>query len=155
MSAKSKTESLFDQAADTYVNAFKTCVRMQEEMAKKCFDLVQGWGQAEDWTKNYQDLIGQAVPNMQKAAEDSMKLWEQNASRCMELLSEGFATTQSPSPTEAQERLQKLWESSLDAMRENTESVVKLSSEALQAYADFMKGQTETAKEVATAAAAK
>ena len=151
MSAKTTTESLFDQAADTYVKAFKSCVHLQEETAKKCVDLVQGWGQGEDWSKNYQNFIGQIVPNMQKSAEESMKLWEQNASRCMELLSEGFATAQAPSPTDAQERLQKLWESSLDAMRESSENVVKLSSEALTAYADFMKGQTEPAKATAGA----
>ena len=151
MTTKSKNQSFFDQAADTYVNAFKSCVHLQEEMAQKCFELVKGWGEAEDWTKNYQDLTAQAMPNMTKAAEESMKLWEQNASRCMELLSEGFATAQAPSPTDAQERLQKLWESSLDAMRESSENVVKLSSEALQAYADFMKGQTEPAKATAGA----
>ena len=149
MSDKSKTQSVFDQAADTYVNAFKTCVHLQDEMAKQCVELVQGWGQGEDWTKHYQDLVGQAVPNMQKAAEDSMQLWEKNASRCMELLTEGFSTSQAPSPTEAQERLQKLWENSLAAMRENSEAVVKLSSEALQAYADFMKDQAATEKEPA------
>ena len=93
------------------------------------------------------------MPNMQKVADDSMKLWEKNATRCMELLNEGFAATQAPSPSDAQARLQTLWEDSLKAMRENTEKVVKLSSEAMQGYADFMKEQTEKMTEAATAPA--
>ena len=139
---KSKTETLFDEAADTFVNAFKTCVHLQEETAKKCFDLVKGWGECDDWTKHYQQFIEQTMPNMKKASEDSMALWKKNAEKCMELLGEGFATAQAPSASEAQERLRKLWEKSLGAMKENTESVVKLSSEAMQAYADYMKELT-------------
>ena len=152
MTTKSKTESFFDQAADTYVNAFKSCVHLQEEMAGKCVDLVKGWGEGEDWTKNYQDLVGQAVPNMKKAADESMKLWEKNAAKCMELLGEGFAATQATTPSDAQVRLQKLWEQSLESMRENTENVVKRSSEAMQAYADFMKDKTDKMTEAAAAA---
>ena len=88
----SKSKTPFDQAADTFVDAFKACVHLQEETAKKCFELVNGWGESEDWTKNWQQLVEQAMPNMQKRMEESMKLWEKNAQRCMDLLSEGFAT---------------------------------------------------------------
>lgn len=139
---KSKPESLFDEAADTFVNAFKTCVHLQEETAKKCFDVVKGWGETDDWTKQYQQFVEQTMPNMKKASEESMALWKKNAEKTMALLTEGFATTQAPTLTEAQERLQKLWEESLAAMKENTETVVKRSSEAMQAYADYMKELT-------------
>ncbi len=151
MTTKSTTENIFDQAADTFVSALKNCVHLQDEMTKKCFSLVKEWGEAGDWAKSSQNFMGQAMPNMQKAAEESMKLWEQNAAKSMELLSEGFATAQTTSAPEAQEKLKKLWEQSLDAMRENTENMVKLSSESMQAYADFMKEQLEGA--TATAAA--
>lgn len=136
---KSKTETLFDEAADTFVNAFKTCVHLQEDTAKKYFDLVKGWGECDDWTKHYQQYVEQTMPNLKKASEQSMELWKKNAEKCMELLGEGFATTQSTSANEAQERLKGLWEKSLAAMQENTKTVVNLSNEAMQAYADYMK----------------
>jgi hypothetical protein len=143
MTTKTDTEKYFDQAADTFLNAFKSCVNLQEETAKKCSDLAKGWSDGEEWKKRAEDLGEQAMPNMQKAGEDTMKFWEKNAAKCMDLLGEGFAATQAASPSEAQVKLQKLWEESLGAMRENTETMVKLSSEAMQAYAEFMKDQAE------------
>lgn len=140
----SKSKTPFDQAADTFVDAFKTSVRLQEETAKKCFELVKGWGESDDWTKNWQQLVEQAMPNMQKRMEESLKMWESNAQRCMELLGEGFKTTQTSSGSEAQAHLQSLWEKTLGAMRENTEAVIKLNSDAMQAYADYMKDLAPT-----------
>lgn len=136
---KSKTEKLFDEAADTFVDAFKNCVHLQEETAKKCFDLVKGWSESDDWAKQHQDLLEQTMPNLKKTTEESMELWKKNAEKSLELLGAGLETTQSASAAEAQARLQKLWEESLGAMQENTETVVKLSSETMQAYADYMK----------------
>lgn len=147
MSTKAKTESYFDQAADTFLNAFKTCVRLQEETATKCFDLAKKWGETEDWQKQYEDLSKEALPDVKKAAEDTLKFWEDNAKKCMDLLGEGFATSKAPSVTEAQEKLQQLWQESLATMRTNTETMVKLSSEAMQAYVDFMKKNAETVTE--------
>ena len=134
-----KTKTLFDQAADTFVNAFKTCVQVQEDTAKKCVELVKGWGESDDVTKQYQQFIDQTMPTMKKASEESMELWKKNAEKCMALLGEGFAATKEPSVEDAQARLKQLWEQSLGAMKENTETVVKLSGEAMQAYADYMK----------------
>jgi Mg2+ and Co2+ transporter CorA len=140
--SNSKTETLFDQAADTFVNAFKTCVHLQEDTAKQCLELVKGWSATDDWAKHSQQFMEQTMPGMKKASEQAMELWKANATKSLKLLGEGFATTQAQSPTEAQTRLQKLWEESLKTMQENTESVVKLSSEAMQAYADYMKDLT-------------
>lgn len=143
----------FDQAADTFLNTFNSCVSLQQDTAGKFFDLAKKWGGADDWAKQYQDLGEKTMPQVKKAAEDSLKFWEENSRKCMKLLGEGFAATQVPSPDEAQMKLKKLWEDSLASMRENTETMVKTSSEALQAYVDFMKKQTETAAGKATAGA--
>ncbi|MCB1235680.1 MAG: hypothetical protein KDM91_11470 [Verrucomicrobiae bacterium] len=139
---KNTFESLFDEAADTYVNAFKSCVRIQEDTARQCFDFVKGWGKTDDLAKRQEQFIEQAVTNMKKAADDSMDLWKQNADKCLKLLEEGFAAAQAKTPSDAQGRLQKLWENSLGAMKENTETMVRLSGEAMKAYADYLNDLT-------------
>lgn len=151
MKTKSDAEQYFDQAAAAFLGTFKSCARLQQETAEKCLDLAKGWSGGQDWTKSYQELGGKAMPQMKKAAEDSLKFWEENAKQCMALLGEGFSAAPAPSFEEAQAKLQKLWEDSLQAMRDNTESMLKVSSEAMEAYADFMKKHMEAA-ETATAA---
>ena len=53
-----------------------------------------------------------------------------------------FAAAQAKTPSDAQGRLQKLWENSLGAMKENTETMVRLSGEAMKAYADYLNDLT-------------
>lgn len=153
MKTTSDTAKYFDQAADTFLNTFKSCASLQQETASKFFDLTKQWSDTDDWTKPYKELSEQAMPQVKKAAEDSQKFWEDNAKKCLEQLKEGFATAEVPSPDEAKAKLQKLWEDSLASMRENTETMVQLSSESMQAYVDFMKKQAEVAAKQAAPAA--
>lgn len=153
MTTKSDTAKYFDQAAKTFLNAFDSCVSLQQETTSKYFDLAKQWSETDDWTKQYKELSEKAVPQMKKAAEDSLKFWEDSTKKCMDLLGEGFATTQATAPEEAKAKLEKLWADALASMRENTEATVKLSSEAMQAYVDFMQKQTESATKAATASA--
>jgi len=151
MKKKTDAENYFDQAADTFTNAFKTCVRLQEQAMDQCVHLAKGWSDGEDWMKPGRELGEQAMPKMKQMAEDSLKSWEANVKKCMGWLDEGFSAAKAPSLEDAQATMRKLWEESLGAMRENTEAMLKLGSEALQASVDFMKKQADTT--TATAAA--
>lgn len=151
MTTQSDTAKYFGQAADAFLNTFNSCVSLQQETAQKYFDLAKQWSETDDWTKQYKELSEQTMPQMKKAAEDTLKFWEGNSKKCMDLLNEGFASAAVTSPDEAKAKLQKLWGDSLASMRKNTETMINTSSEAMQGYVDFMKKQTDSAVKAATA----
>lgn len=144
MTTNMQTDML-GQAADTYFSAIKAGLKLQEDTAKRYADVVKNTAFSDDWVKQCQKVMDESIPVARKTTEDTFEAMEKSSAQCLDLLSKSVAASQVNSLDEAQTKFKQLWEDSLTAFRENVQSMIKLNSDALKAYTDFIKKHTDGA----------
>lgn len=140
---------LFEQAVDTYNSAFKTGVRMQEELAKWWTDMLGEASPMQDWQKRAQAIMADSIPLAKKTTEEGLRAIDENYRNSMELLKKAFDASQWGSMAEAREKLQSLWEASLGTMRMNAQALMRANSSALESWSEFARRNFDGGKIVA------
>lgn len=139
---------LMEQAIETYEAALKSGVKVQEEFAKWCADLLTGMGPPQEWQKKMREATLDALPLAQKNVQEAVQMMNQNAETSMKLLKSAFEAAQSQSAQETQAKTTELWEASLAALRKNTQAVIQANAKAVESWADLArKGAAEQAKQ--------
>jgi hypothetical protein len=138
-----KTESpvteLFEQAMKNYEQALKTGVKLQEE-AGKCFTSVFNQTTVpQEWQKKVNAAIEETFPIAQKNLEENLKLVEQNSRASLDLFKQAAEVSQSGSFVDAQAKLQKLWQNSLNALQNNAQAVVQANSKFIESCTAHMR----------------
>ena len=114
---------LFDEALQTFNDAVKAGVKVQEEIGKWWSDALDQAGPADQWQKKSKAILGEAIPAAQKNAEDWLKLVETNYKRSLGLLKKAWDTDTDASTMRA--KTQELWESSLELVRDNALAIAQ------------------------------
>src|SRR5437762_2209635 len=109
---------LFDQAFQTFGDALKSGVKIQEEVGKWWSEALDQAGPANEWQKKSRALVSEAIPAAQKNTEEWLKLVEQNYRRSMSLFKKAFESNGDPSDVRA--KTKQLWEESMELVRDNT-----------------------------------
>jgi hypothetical protein len=136
--------NLMEQALETYEQTLKTGLRLQEEAASWWTALLNETASAQSREKA--SVSFNSIPAAQRRwLEDNMRVLEQNSRRSLDLLKKAGETVTSLSPTEAQSRLQELWENSLLLLRSNTEAMSAANGRLIEAWMEFMRRNTDLA----------
>jgi hypothetical protein len=130
---------MFEQAMETCNNAFKTGVKMQEEVAKWWGDLLGETSPVQDWQKRTQAIITEAIPLAQRSAEEGMRVIDQNYRSNLDLLKKMFDAAQSDSMADARDKVQGLWEASLNTLRTNAQTLVQANAKVMESWSEFAK----------------
>jgi len=146
---------MLEQAIDTYNSAFKTGVRMQEEVARWWTDLLGDASPVQDWQKRTQAMIADAIPLAQKTAEEGLRVIDQNYRNSLDLLKKVFDAAQSDSVADARDRMQTLWEASLGTLRTNAQALVQANAKAMESWSEFVRKNVDGVKTVETKSAPK
>ena len=155
MTTEEKTKpmtDLFDQAIKNYEQALRTGLKLQEDSGKLWTNLINHTHSPQDWQRKAKSISDDFIPQTQKAMDDGIKLIEQNTRTSVELLKKAVATAQSASVQEAQSRFLGLWEGSLTALRDTTQSVTQANTKAVEAWMEFVRKSAEPAAGHATKA---
>lgn len=134
---------LFEQAAETCNSAFRTGIRMQEEVARWWTGLLGDSSPIQDLQKRAQSMMTDAMPLVQKTAEEGLWMMDQNYRNSLDLFKKIFDTAQAQSASEAREKFQAFWEASLGTMRTNTQAVVQANARALETWSEFLRRNLE------------
>lgn len=114
---------LLDEAQQTYFNALKTGMQLQED--------VTGW-----WSQQFkampnpaadfdpQAVTAQAMQKIQENAEKQLAMMEAATRQSVDLLNQAFTVGQADSLEAGQAKLRELWESSMQVMRSNLQAMV-------------------------------
>ena len=137
--------TMLDQAVQTFGDALKAGVKVQEQVASFWTDALDKATPSPEWQKKSRSFVGEVVPAAQKNAEEWLKLMEQNYRRSMDLLKKAFDAGATASVTDLQSRTQALWESSLELVRENAQAMAKSNSKVMELWADLFKQTTAAA----------
>ncbi len=83
--------------------------------------------------------------------DDTLQVMEQNSRRSMELLKKAGDVASTMSCAELQQKLQSLWEESLQLLRSNTAAVVEVNNRALDTWMELVQNQAEKVRSQAAA----
>ncbi len=145
---------LFDQAAQTFSEAFRAGVKMQEDITKWWSDTLDQAGPINEWQKKSRAIVNEAIPAAQKNAEEWLKVVEDNYNRSMDLMKKAFSNGTS-NPAELQAKLRYLWEASLDVLRDNAQAMAQANVKMLDMWTDVMRKNVSAVAKTAAAAASK
>jgi hypothetical protein len=132
---------LLDQAVSTFGEALKAGVKIQDEVGKWWTDALDQTGPAMAWQKRSQAIAQEALPAAQKNAEEWMKLVEKNYAKSINLLKKAFETEQDPAAV--RDKVQDLWEASLEMVRENTQAMADANKKMMELWANLLKKNVE------------
>jgi hypothetical protein len=136
---------LFEQAVKNYEQALKTGVRLQEECGKWWTDAFKQTSGPQDWQKAAASMLNEVFPAAHKNVEETLRLLEQNSRGSLDLLKRATETLQSTSVADGQARVQKLWQTSLDLLQQNAQSLIQANARLVETCAQFARKRTDGA----------
>jgi len=141
MTAKTEARmtSLFDQAVQTFGDAMKAGVKMQEEIGRWWSDMLEQAGPVQEWQKRSRAMVCDAIPAAQRNAEEFMKVVEENYRRSLDLLKKAVDTEPSGTPADMQAKTQELWEASMGVVRDNAQAMAQANVKMMETWADLIK----------------
>jgi len=128
---------LFEQVMNSYEQALKTGVKMQEESMKYFSNLVSHNSSSQDWQKQMKTMTDEFFPQTQKTVDAGLKLIEQTNRSGVELLRKVVAASQPTSVHDAQAKYLGLWAASLDVMRDTTVAMTQASNKVIGSWFSY------------------
>lgn len=133
---------LFRQAVETFQDAIRSGVKIQEDSAKRFTEVLRGLGSPLDWQKNTQLMVNEAIAATQRNMDESIRLMNHNAQTAMGLLQKAFEIrTNGAAPGEAAAEgaasSDEMWETALGAMRTNTQVILQANARVLESWAQL------------------
>lgn len=147
MSDTTKTpgSDLYEQAVKNYEQALKTGVRLQEECGKWWTNVLNRATRPQDWQKNVTSALNETFPAAEKSMEETLKLMEQSSRRSLDLFKQAAETAQSTSVAEGQARVQKLWQTSLDLLQQNSQAMTQANTRLVETWTHFARKSADGA----------
>jgi len=134
----------FHKAAETMDAALKTNAKFQEETMQWWAEMLGGSNSIQDWQKRAQTMASEAIPAAQKSAEEYMRAMDQTYRTGLDLLRKAFESGEFRSVEDLQGRIQSLWETTLGAMRTNTQAFIQANTKAMETWAELVRKGAES-----------
>lgn len=138
-------QELLDQATKTYFGAIKKGLKTQEDLAARWLDLCEKTDSGGYVPQAFQHALKEAIPVVEKQTEETLKIVENGTRRGLDLLAEALESGRIATPSETETKVEKLWENSLDAMRETAEVILRTNTQMMEAWSGVVKKATEVA----------
>jgi len=132
------TKEAFQDALKFFEDALKSGIQLQEESVKLWKDVLGQVGSPEELKKKLETITKDAIPGNRERLDSMTKVFQDSAKQCSDLFGKTVGLCQSGSPSEGQERLQDLAESSLSALRSNVHAVVDMNSQVMKSWDDLL-----------------
>ncbi len=146
---------LLDQAMKNYEQALRTGVRLQEDTARWWTNFFNQTAWPQEWQKQVNTVMSQAIPTAQKNVEESLRLLDQGSRTGLNLLKKAMNGTQSAVTGDVQSEVQELWQSSLTVLRSSMQAITESQARMMESWTEFMrKGMATTASAASSAASA-
>jgi vacuolar-type H+-ATPase catalytic subunit A/Vma1 len=139
-----RVTGLFDQAIQTFGDALKAGVKVHEELGKFWTEAIDQSAPVNEWQKRARTVVHDAIPAAQRNAEEWIKLVEANYRRSMNLLKKAFDSEQDTSDLRI--KTQKLWEESLDLIRDNAQAMAQANVKMMEMWAGVTKKNAEAVR---------
>ena len=144
--AATTASELFEQAIGKFEEAVKTGLKLQEEASSAWTEILAGAGTPTEWQARFEEVAKKSIPKAQENIDTALKTMESNYATSLDLLKKAMEAAQSTTVEEGQERTTALWERSMEAMRENAQTVMQANAKIAEAWTDMMTQNGEAKK---------
>lgn len=144
-SATHNPQELLDQTTKVYFETVKKGLKTQEDLAARWLDLCGKTDGGEYVPQAFRNVLREAIPVVEKQSEETLKMVESGTRRGLDLLAEALESGHIAKPSDTESKLEKLWENSLDAMRETAGVIVRTNTQMMEAWTGVVKKAAEAA----------
>lgn len=134
--SKQSAQNLFDEAFKTYEQTLNTGIKIQEETVNLWKNVLSDSPTPTELQKRISAIVDDGFPAAKKRMEESLRTLEDQYKVGCDLLQKSAQVWQPGTIAESQNRIRDLWDSTLTAIRNNAQSVVKTNQQIL----DFWTG---------------
>lgn len=133
-------EDVLRQAIGAWESAVDSGVRMQEEYAAWLRQMCSNSESLSQWYHKGQALAGETIVKAQQNIDEAVQLMNQQAEASMKLIQKALDIQQTETPTsDARLRFNEWWDTALDAMRTNSQAILKANSHMLNTWSDLAR----------------
>jgi hypothetical protein len=129
---------LLQKSMETFQSAVKTGIRMQEESTRRFTEVLTAIGSPLDWQKKSQTIFAEAVRVAQKGVDEAIGAMNSSVKTATDLMHKALQTGDGTDQN-IEQKNQRLWELTLDAMRSSTEAMLEANSRVLASWANLVK----------------
>ncbi len=129
---------LLDEAGQTYFQAMKSGLQIQQDVASWWSDQL---ADAQSNGNNPQVVITEAVEQWKQNAQQSLSMMEQGTHQSLDLLNKAFEVGHAESIEAAQKKLNELWQQSLQAVQDNVQSTLEANERFAKVWVDLARKQ--------------
>src|SRR4051812_41967556 len=129
--ARAGTE-LFDQAIRSYEQALRTGVRLQEDTARWWGNFMNQSAWPQELQRQMSSVMSQTIPTAQRNMEESLRLIDQTSKTGLNLLKRTMDGARGNPASEAQSQVQELWQSSMNVMQSNMQSITQSHAKVME-----------------------
>jgi predicted RNase H-like HicB family nuclease len=133
-------EDIFQQAIGAWESAVDSGVRMQEEYAAWLRQMCCNSESLSEWYHKGQALAGETIVKAQENIDEAVQLMNQQAEASMKLIQKALDIRQNEtSNSDAKLRFNDWWDTALDAMRTNSQAILKANGHMLATWSDLAR----------------
>ncbi|MFZ5831968.1 MAG: hypothetical protein ACOY3P_17935 [Planctomycetota bacterium] len=132
-------KQVFEQAAKLYESAVHAGIQIQEHTLKSLGETMGSFGSPADWQKRNEAAAWQALGAAQKNTDDAIRMMNENAKTCVDLLQSAFNVRQDESSAETQGHVREMWETAIGSLRRNIEVMLQANNRVLESWREIMK----------------
>jgi polyhydroxyalkanoate synthesis regulator protein len=154
MSDKSRNQGneLFQQAMKNYEQALQAGLKLQQDSGKLWMDMMAQAGSPQEWQSKANEVASESLSMARTRMEENLKLVEQSSRSSLDLLKQAMEATKADTIAAGQNKMQELWESSLEAVRANATAINQANAKWADAWMQMMP-KTKSAASAKPAAA--
>jgi predicted RNase H-like HicB family nuclease len=138
--SKQNGSDLFRQAIGAWESAINSGVKMQEECATWLRQMCCNSEALSEWYNKGQAIAGETIVKAQENLDEAVRLMNQQAESSMRLVQKALDARQNEETTsDARMRFADWWETALEAMRTNSQAILKANSRMLTTWSELAR----------------
>jgi hypothetical protein len=138
--ATQTNEDVFQQAIGAWESAVNSGVKMQEEYATWLRQMCCNTDALSEWYNKGQAMAGETIAKAQENIDEAVQLMNQQAETSRRLIQKALESKQNEgAAADARMRVADWWETALDAMRTNSQAILKANSRMLTTWSELTR----------------
>ncbi|HUB24584.1 MAG TPA: hypothetical protein VL992_04070 [Tepidisphaeraceae bacterium] len=134
---------ILENATTAFGDAIKAGAKAQEDIVKFWTNSFEGACPVSEFQKRGRQFVEEAVPAAQKQAQDWLKVVDANSRRAIDLLRRATDVEGDSISAGFTDAARKLWEESIDVIKENVQSLTQANVKMLEVWSDLLRKSLE------------
>ncbi len=132
-------EDLFRQAMHAWESALESGTKMQDEYAKWLRQMFSNSNTLAEWYERMQSTASETLLKTQEGIDEAIALFNQQMESSLKLMQNALRARQGGGDADARAGFLEAWENAVEAMRMNTQAMLKMNSRFIGTWSELMR----------------